>query len=45
LASWLVTPERDLGDERPIDVLFDQGQGSVDDVVRVARIWAAQLAN
>lgn len=45
VASWLVDPERDLGDERPIDVLFDHGQGSVDDVVRVARIWAAQLAN
>jgi hypothetical protein len=45
LASWLVTPERDLGDERPIDVLFDESQGSVDDVVRVARIWATQLAN
>jgi hypothetical protein len=45
LASWLVAPERDLGDERPIDVLFDEDQGGVDAVVRVARSWAAQLAS
>ncbi|MGV8846503.1 MAG: hypothetical protein ACOH1Y_09280 [Propionicimonas sp.] len=44
LASWLVSPERDLDDERPIDVL-DQGEGSVDAVVQVARTWAAQLAS
>jgi hypothetical protein len=44
LASWLVSPERDLEGERPIDVLFDQGQGGVDAVARVALGWAAQLA-
>lgn len=43
-ASWLVDPERDLGDERPIDVLFDEDPAGVDAVVRVARNWAAQLA-
>ena len=45
LASWLVTPERDLGDRRPIDVLFDQDPGGVEAVVRVARAWAVQLAS
>jgi hypothetical protein len=45
LASWLVTPERDLGDRGPIDVLFDQDLGGVEAVVGVARAWAIQLAN
>lgn len=44
LASWLVTPAPDLGGERPIDVLFDEGQGGVDAVVLVAGNWAAKLA-
>jgi hypothetical protein len=45
LASWFVTPERDLGDRRPIDVLFGQDPGGVEAVVRVARAWADQLAS
>jgi hypothetical protein len=44
LASWLVTPEPDLGGERPIDVLFDEDPGAVDEVVRVAQAWAVELA-
>jgi len=44
VASWLVDPERDLGDERPIDVLFDEDQAGQDAVVRVAHNWAGQLA-
>ena len=44
LASWLVTPEPDLGGERPIDSLFDEDPGGVDEVVRVAQAWAVQLA-
>ena len=43
LSSWLVSPERDLGGDRPIDVLFDQGPAGVDAVVHAARAWAAQL--
>ncbi len=43
LASWLVSPELDLGGERPIDVLFDQDPTGVDAVLSVARAWAAQL--
>lgn len=44
LASWLIAPEHDLEDERPIDALFDEEPGSLDAVVRAARNWAAQLA-
>ena len=44
VASWLVSPERDLDGERPIDVLFDEDPAGIDAVVRVARNWAAQLA-
>ena len=44
LASWLVTPEPDLGGERPIDALFDEDPGGVDAVVRVAQAWAVELA-
>jgi hypothetical protein len=44
LASWLVSPESDLGGERPIDVLFGQDPGGVDAVVRVAQAWAVDLA-
>lgn len=44
LASWLIAPEHELEDERPIDVLFDEEPGSLDAVVRAARNWAAQLA-
>lgn len=45
LASWLISPERDLEGERPIDVLFDEDQAGLDVVVGVARQWADQLAN
>ena len=44
VASWLVDPERDLGGERPIEVLFDEDPAGLDAVVRVAGHWAAQLA-
>ncbi len=41
VASWLVSPNRDLDDERPIDVLAD---GYAPAVVTAARRWAAALA-
>jgi hypothetical protein len=45
VASWLVSPEADLGGEAPIDVLLDSDPAGVDAVVRVARAWAADLAS
>lgn len=41
LASWLISPERDLDNARPIDVLRS---GDVDRVVAVASRWAAALS-
>lgn len=41
LASWLVTPQPELDDERPVDVLAD---GYPQPVVRAARRWAVALA-
>lgn len=43
VASWLVSPDRDLDGERPIDLLFD-GEHAVAAVVTAARRWAGQLA-
>ncbi|MGI9196856.1 MAG: hypothetical protein ACR2KE_05275 [Candidatus Nanopelagicales bacterium] len=40
LASWLVSPEGDLDDVRPIDALR---AGDVEHVLRVARAWAVAL--
>ena len=44
VASWLVSPEADLGGEAPIEVLFDADPAGVDAVARVARAWAGDLA-
>ena len=41
VASWLVSAEPTLDDQRPIDVL---AAGEADAVVRAARAWAAALA-
>jgi hypothetical protein len=41
VASWLLTPQRDLDGARPIDALAD---GSPHVVVRAARRWASALA-
>ena len=45
VASWLVSPEADLGGEAPIDVLFDADPAGVEAVVHIARAWAADLAS
>lgn len=44
VASWLVSPEAELDDERPIDVLFAGPGAAVDRVVDAAGRWAIQLA-
>jgi uncharacterized protein (DUF2384 family) len=41
VASWLVSPEPELDDDRPIDVLR---QGAATRVVEVALRWAGSLA-
>lgn len=41
VASWLVTPDRELGDRSPVDLLEE---GQVVLAVRSARQWAAALA-
>lgn len=43
LASWLVSADAELGGERPIDVLRDQGPEGQIAVAAAARRWAAQL--
>ena len=45
VASWLVSPEADLGGEAPIEVLFDADPAGVEAVVRIARAWAGDLAS
>ena len=45
VASWLVSPETDLGGDAPIEVLFDADPAGVDAVARVARAWAGNLAS
>lgn len=44
VASWLACPERELDDERPIDVLHEGTPGAVSAVVRAAHSWAGDLA-
>lgn len=43
VASWLVTPEPELDDERPIDLLHEGGPEAAMAVVRAAARWAGQL--
>jgi hypothetical protein len=43
VASWLVSPEAELDEQRPIDVLHDGGPEGAVAVRAVAARWAAQL--